>query len=118
MDQNRPLVAVMAADCRQVILQHQHHVPELPGALQPPHLLWMCGQIEEHAAQGASTRLHRWIGFIQAGMLANRMLQLEEIKTMFDEVKRQRHQSIEDNESLVDHLDPTSSFEFDIGGQG
>jgi hypothetical protein len=63
------------------------------------------------------TRLHRWIGFVQAGILANRMLDIEQIKAMFDEVKKTHSVSSEDQD-LIDHLDVDSSFKFDIGGQG
>jgi hypothetical protein len=51
-------------------------------------------------------------------MLANRMLDLDGLKAMFDNAKRDHGETSEDLEDLTDHLDPTSSFEFDIGGQG
>ena len=72
-------------------------------------------QIEKHAEVGPATKLHRWIGFVQAAMLANRMLDLDVLKAMFDDAKRAHGET---NEDLADHLDPTSSFEFDIGGEG
>jgi hypothetical protein len=78
----------------------------------------MCKQIEGHAEDGPATKLHRWIGFVQAGMLANQILDLDGLKAMFDEAKLAHRQTSEDLENLTDHLDPTSSFEFDIGGQG
>jgi hypothetical protein len=37
---------------------------------------------------------------------------------MFDQAKAAHRDTSEDLENLIDHLDPTSSFEFDIGGQG
>ena len=49
-----------------------------------------CGcatQIEEHAEDGPATKLHRWIGFVQGAMLANRMLDLDGLKAMFDDAK-------------------------------
>ena len=51
-------------------------------------------------------------------MLANRMLDLDELKAMFDEAKRAHGEASDDLEDLFDHLDPTNSFELDIGGQG
>jgi hypothetical protein len=63
------------------------------------------------------TKLHRWIGFVQAGILANRMLDLDQIRAMFDAVKKSRGGSIDD-QNLVDHLDVDNAFELDLGGQG
>jgi hypothetical protein len=108
----------MAEQCSSLILESDSSDRGLPKALQPEHLLWMCKQIEEHAENGPATKLHRWIGFVQAGMLANQMLDLDELKAMFDKAKRAHGQTSEDLENLTDHLDPTSSFEFDIGGEG
>ena len=48
-------------------------------------------------------------------MLTNRMLDLDGLRAMFDEAKRAHGETSED---LTDHLDPTSSFELDIGGEG
>ena len=42
---------------------------------------------------------------------------LEQVKRMFDDVKKSHGFSSED-EDLVDHLDPSSSFQLEIGGQG
>jgi hypothetical protein len=78
----------------------------------------MCNKIEEHAEDSPATKLNRWIGFVQGAMLANRMLDLDGLKAMFDNAKRDHGETAEDLEDLLDHLDPTSSFEFDIGGQG
>jgi hypothetical protein len=75
----------------------------------------MCDKIEEHAEDGPATKLHRWIGFVQCAMLAHRMLDLDGAKAMFDEAKVAHGETSED---LLDHLDPTSSFELDIGGEG
>jgi hypothetical protein len=46
------------------------------------------------------------------------MLDLDGLKAMFDQAKAAHGETSEDLEDLIDHLDPTSSFEFDIGGQG
>jgi hypothetical protein len=118
MDNTSLLIVAMAEQCRNLIQQWNKPAPGLPKALQPKHLLWMCNQIEKHAEGGPVTKLHRWIGFVQAAMLANRMLNLDGLKAMFDEAKRSHGETGADGEDLMDHLDPTSSFEFDLGGQG
>jgi hypothetical protein len=46
------------------------------------------------------------------------MLDLDELKGMFDEAKRAHGEASDNLEDLLDHLDPTNSFELDIGGQG
>lgn len=51
-------------------------------------------------------------------MLANRMLDLDGAKAMFDQVKASHREACEEFEDLTDHLDPTSFFEFEIGGEG
>jgi len=48
-------------------------------------------------------------------MPANRMLDLNAAKGMFDQAKN-AHGAI--SEDLLDHLDPGSCFEFEIGGEG
>lgn len=112
------LIVGMARQCRNVIQEWDEPAPDLPKALQPKHLLWMCDQIEKNAEGGSVTKLHRWIGFVQAAMLANRMLDLDGLKAMFDSAKAEDAERCEEAEDLLDHLDPTSSFEFDIGGEG
>jgi hypothetical protein len=109
------LVAAMAEKCKDLILQWDAPCPDLPRPLQPKHLLWMCKKIEEHAEDAPATKLHRWIGFIQCAMMANGMLDLDGAKAMFDRVKVAYREGGED---LLDHLDPTSHFELDIGGEG
>ena len=116
MDHAR-LVAAMAEKCKGVILSSENADVEMPDALRPKHLLWMCDRIQRHAEDWPDTKLHRWIGFVQCGMMANRMLSLHGIKRIFDDLKKADDQSGEDQD-LLDHLDPDSSFEFDIGGQG
>ena len=118
MDNTSLLVVAMAEKCRRAIQQWDEYDSRLPMALQQKHLLWMCDQIEEHAEVGPANKLHRWIGFVQGGMLANRMLDLDDLKEMFDDAKLAHGEATEDLEDLLDHLDPTSLFEFDIGGQG
>jgi hypothetical protein len=48
-------------------------------------------------------------------MIANRLLQLDGAKRMFDRVK-DAHPGFD--QDLLDHLDPDNDFEFDIGGEG
>jgi len=114
MDSSRQLLVAMAEKCSEII-RHSDDAPGLPKSLHPKHLLWMCRQIVEHSDVGSQTKLHRWIGFIQGGMLANQMLDLDGIKTMFDEIKSQYGAGDAD---LVDHLNPNSGFHFEIGGEG
>lgn len=111
------LVVAMAEQCRALIKESMKSTPGLPQALHPKHLLWMCNQIEEHAEDGPAIRLHRWLGFVQCGMMANGMLDFEAAKSMFNEAKN-AYGSSGDDDDLIDHLDPNSSFELDIGGQG
>lgn len=118
MDDANLLVVAMAQECRTLIQEWDESSQGLPKALRPKHLLWMCNEIEEHAEVGPATKLHRWIGFVQCAMLANQMLDLGGAKSMFDQVKAAHREACEDLEDLTDHLDPTSCFEFEIGGEG
>lgn len=117
MEQSHLLVVAMAEQCRGMIQQAGASGDGLPAGLHPRHLLWMCDRIEQHAEDWPSTKLHRWIGFVQAGMMANQMLDLKGAKAMFDNAKT-AHGEPGDDPDLVDHLDPDSSFEMDLGGQG
>ena len=117
MEDTRFLIAAMAAKCRDAIRGSSEEESSLPKPLQPKHLRWMCDQIQKHAQGTPVTRLHRWIGFVQAGILANRMLDLEQIKAMFEDIKKLHCLSSEDQD-LIDHLDVESSFKLDLGGQG
>jgi len=109
------LIAAMAERCRDMILRSDEPGLDLPTSLQPKHLHWMCREIVQHARDWPATRLHRWIGFVQGAMIANRMIDLDRAKAMFDEVKTAYG---ENDEDLLDHLNPDDFFEFDIGGQG
>lgn len=115
MDTANLLIRAMAEECRGLILQWNRPVVDLPEALQPKHLEYMCDRITKHAEDWSATRLHRWIGFVQCAMMANRMLDLAGLQTMFDKAKNAYG---EPNEDLLDHLDPGESFELDIGGEG
>ena len=117
MENNRPLIVAMADQCRAIIQNSEVSVLELPQALHPKHILWMCDRIEQHAEDWPETKLHRWIGFVQCGMVANRILDFEGAKRMFDEA-RTAYGANPDDQDLIDHIDPSNSFKFDVGGEG
>jgi hypothetical protein len=106
MDQARLLITAMAVKCRNTIEDWHAREPDLPKPLQPSHLEWMCDMIERHADDWPSNKLHRWIGFVQSAMIANRMLDLDGAKALFDKAKVAYAETDED---LSD---------FDIGGEG
>jgi hypothetical protein len=105
----------MAQKCRGLIQEWETPDTNLPKALQPKHLLWLCNRIDEHAEDRPSAQLHRWIGFIQGAMMAHRMLDHESARAMFDQAKIAHGEKSDD---LLDHLDPNNSFRLDIGGEG
>jgi hypothetical protein len=118
MEQDRLLIVAMAEKCKAIV----QNKPEdtrfaLQQQLRPRHLLWMCNQILQHADDWPAIKLHRWLGFLQCGMMANLMLDMQGAKTMFNEAKK-AYGKIGDDHDLVDHLDPEKTFEMDIGGQG
>ena len=117
MEQPKLLIVAMAEQCRGMIHESGNTAVDLPPSLQFKHLLWMCDQIEQHAEEWPDIRLHRWIGFVQSGMVANRILDLDGARRMFDEARR-AYGELGDDSDLVDHLDPDCSFEMDLGGQG
>jgi hypothetical protein len=117
MQDSSASVAAMAEKCRTLIEAHIVSRTDLPPAVAPKHLLWMCDQIEKHTGDWPDTKLHRWIGFIQCAMIANGILDLAGAKLMFDSVKNEYLRTSEDQD-LTDHLDPESSFDIDVGGQG
>jgi hypothetical protein len=118
VDQGNLLMVAMAERCLSIIQNKPGDVRfGLPESLRPDHLRRMCKLIVEHAEDWPDTKLHRWIGFVQAGMVANLMLDLDGAKAMFNKVKEE-FGSIAKDQDLVDHLDPTTSFEMEIGGQG
>ena len=114
MSDDKLLIAAMADKCLQTIAWERPGRDQ-PPSLQPEHLEWMCREISRHARDWPATKVHRWIGFVQGALIANQMLDLEGAKRMFDDAKNAFGQMDQD---LVDHLDPTCSFELDIGGQG
>jgi hypothetical protein len=118
MEQRNLLVAAMAERCLRIIESKPDDARfALPDSLRPGHLTWMCRMVVEHAEDWPPARAQRWLGFIQAGMIANYMLTLGSAKTMFDQVKEE-YGPITSDPDLLDHLSPRESFEIDIGGQG
>jgi hypothetical protein len=115
MADNAPLIVAMAETCREMILAWSPPGLDRPASLQPAHLNWMCREIAQHASDWPATKVHRWLGFIQGAMIANRIIDLPKAKEMFD---RAKHAHGAPSEDLLDHLDPGSSFRFEIGGQG
>lgn len=117
MDNSSLLVVAMAEQCSALIKESKNINSGLPQAVHPKHLLWMCDRIRTNADSWSATTLHRWIGFIQCGMLANDMLDFAGTKSMFDDAKNAFGVDGDDDD-LIDHLNPDASFELDIGGQG
>lgn len=117
MTKDRDLIVEMALQCLKTLRTSDEEVFKLPLPLHPKHLIWMCEQVADHAEHSSLTKLHRWLGFIQAGLLANGMLTLDDITHMFDEVKA-RHADYRQDEDLADHLNLENSFEIELGGQG
>jgi hypothetical protein len=118
MEQGRLLIAAMAERCKAIIQAKPEDTRfALQQELRPKHLLWMCHKVIEHADDWPAVKLHRWIGFVQCGMMANLMLDLAAAKAMFSEAKKS-YGEIGNDLDLVDHLNPESSFDLEIGGQG
>lgn len=108
----------MAERCLRIIQDKPEDVRfALPAPLRPAHLRRMCQLISEHAEDWPAAKLHRWIGFVQAGMIANFMLDLQGAKAMFNKIKEEYGLTAQDQD-LLDHFDPGTTFEIDIGGQG
>lgn len=117
MNDTDRLVVTMAEQCRILIEASEDVRSELPEVLQPKHLLWMSDRIVKHAQDWRRSKLHRWIGFIQCGMLANGILDFEGAKAMFDTAKKS-HAADSSYDDLNDFLDPENAYLFDIGGEG
>jgi len=117
MQHSKLLVAAMAEECRQLIQAAKSEEHDVPEGLQPRHLLAMCERMREHAVDWPDSKLHRWIGFVQGAMLANRLLDVQRAKAIFEEA-RSRYGVIPEDPDLIDHIDPANSFRMDLGGQG
>lgn len=115
MADNISLIIAMAEKCKDVIQSCESVQVDQPAPLQPKHISWMCDEIARKANDWPATRAHRWIGFVQAAMIANHIIDLHRAKRMFDDVKNAYGKVDED---LLDHLDPDDSFEIELGGQG
>ncbi len=115
MNSRSDLIAAMAQKCREIIEAAPVEESGLPADLRPAHLLWMCDRIERHASNWPEVKLHRWLGFLQGAMLAHRMVDLFRAKSMFDEAKRAFLPP--NDRDLLDHLDPDSAFELELGGE-
>jgi hypothetical protein len=109
------LMTAMIEQCREMISKHGEPGVDLPGPLRVKRLIAMCDRLVEHVDDWPAVKQHRWIGFIQCAMIANRMIDLEGAKEMFEQAKNAFGASSHD---VLDHLDPDEDFEFDIGGQG
>lgn len=117
MEKSPRLVAAVAEKCKSVIQASEDTPYDVPESLRPEHLAWMCDRIQRYAEDWPETKLHRWIGFVQCGMMANRIVGFDGIKEIVEEVKKSHGETGEDQD-LIDHLDPDSSFRLDIGGEG
>ena len=115
MSNSIELIVAMAEQCADTIIGSGKRGYDQPQSLQPMHLEWMCEQIVRHAADWPATKLHRWIGFVQGAMIANRIVDLDGARAMFSEIKNAYGDMGAD---LLDHLNPDSTFQLDIGGQG
>lgn len=117
MDIERRLISAMAEQCKNALEGARTPAADLPQPLHPRHLYWMCEEVVKCAETWPTAKLHRWLGFVQGGVLANRRLDLEGIKAMSAEA-RSALEAEDIDFDLADHLDPSNSFELDIGGQG
>ena len=117
MNDNRSLAKAMAYECQAVLRAWHESDPALPRPLQPEHLLWMCKEICRHAKHWPLAKLHRWIGFVQAGLLANQILTLDQITRIFDESQAAHGAPTEDYD-LIDHLNPAEALAIELGGPG
>ena len=115
MEKPSLLVAPLAEQCIDAILKSNMCNWELPSTLQPKHLLWMCDEVSIHATVWTEAKVHRWLGFIQAGLLANNILNLEEVKERFTRPD-ECNQSSEVDPDLIDHLDCCDPCNVEIGG--
>lgn len=115
MNDEQLLIRAMAAECERLVLESEFTDSTLPDSLQQSHVRWMCIKVEKHAGDWPVSKLHRWIGFIQCALLANQVLDLDGLKSMFDKAKI-AYSGMDDD--LLDHLNPEDPFEIDVGGPG
>lgn len=60
----------------------------LPEELRPSHAMWMCNMILANKETWGSTRMHRWVGFIQAVLILSGVTGLEWEKNRVRELKK------------------------------
>ncbi|MEZ6124243.1 MAG: hypothetical protein R3C49_13865 [Planctomycetaceae bacterium] len=119
MDDQTLIITALAEECCVLLKARQPSNSTLPTTLQPEHLLWMSKQIISHADDWPLTKLHRWIGYVQCGMVGNRMLDFDGARAMFMKV-RDAFQGVDIDPDLIDHLDhldPDNPFRLEIGGE-
>lgn len=107
-------ITAISDQCKASIESGSPSFPGLAKSLQPSHLAWMCYQIQKNVEKWPVTKLHRWLGFIQCGMIAQGILDLNGARIMYDKAQIEYGDT---NDDLLDHLDPTNSFEVDLGGE-
>jgi hypothetical protein len=118
------LAQSVAEECRNAIrralVEQEGTVPDpkqqLDNPTGPAHLLWMCDKIQAKVDDWPATRLHRWIGFIQCGMISMGLTDLDGARRIISEAKTIFAE--DEDQDLKDHQDPTNPFFLDIGGEG
>jgi len=115
MQQHELMMVAMAEKCGQLLQESQTTNATLATVLQPAHLQWMCGQLQKHAEHWPQAKQHRWLGYIQAGLVAHGIIDLPKVKSMFDDAKVAYSDACGD---WLEHLDHESAYKVDIGGQG
>jgi hypothetical protein len=53
------------------------------------HLGWMCDQVISHEKDWSCTRLHRWVGFIQAGFMVHGIITLDTERNRVRDLKEE-----------------------------
>lgn len=109
MTDTRSVVVAMARQYKRIISTAHFSRVEIPKALRVRHLSWMVDRVIEHSEDWPETRLHRWIGFIQSGMMANATLGLDVARDIFTTASN----TVETcNDNLIDHLDFENTYSF------
>jgi hypothetical protein len=110
----RRFAVAMAKECRHLLASANVKNLELPDPLKPRQLLWMCDRVEEHADDWPERKHHRWIGFIQAAIMANQLVDRPGMKQLFCNTGIAHDESFGDDD-MLDHLDPAQSLQLDVG---
>ena len=77
----------------------------------------MCETICECIDEWPLAKLHRWLGYLQAGLIANGIVDEVRARRVSVELHSDLGTVVEDSD-LADHLDPAHPFCMDIGGEG